>query len=85
MSSAKGLIEIIANLMPPTEADEYRRRMEARDAKESELCESLRTNLVDAMEDITSSFRHPRISREYIEAAIAKLNVALDCAKALDE
>jgi hypothetical protein len=56
-----------------------------RDLTVKELCESLRTNCFDALEDIVTAARSPTISKFYLEAAVAKLTVALDCAKALDE
>lgn len=57
----------------------------AQDKREKELTDSLRVNCVDALEDIASALRFPKISLRHIENAIAKLTVAKDCARVLDE
>lgn len=64
---------------------EVQRDWELQERKERELCESLRANCYDALSEIADAMRHPRISLSSIESAIAMLNVALDCAKALDK
>jgi hypothetical protein len=55
------------------------------EAKERELTEMLRTNCIDALELIASALRYPRISLHHLEAAVAMLTVARDCAKVLDQ
>ena len=61
------------------------RQFEERDRKELELTDALRTNCIDALQDIADAMRRPRISLAHLEDAIAKLAVARDCAKALDQ
>ena len=84
MSAVKGVTQIINKLTVDEWVEKRRQQLAERAAKERDLIESLRANLYDAQEDTTTAMRLPLISKSYIEAAIAKLNVALDCAKALD-
>lgn len=62
-----------------------REQWERDEAKERELCESLRTNCYDAIGRLADAMRSPRVSLHDIEEAIAMLTVARDCAKALDQ
>lgn len=64
---------------------EMQKQWDAQDAKDRELAEALRTNCLDALNDISDAMRHPRIALPYIEDAMAKLVVARDCAKGLDQ
>ena len=70
----------ILNLFP-----DLRKHWEEQERKDAELTDSMRTNCIDALADIADAMRHPRISLPYLEDAIAKLTVARDCAKALDQ
>lgn len=64
--------------------EHVQRKWAEEDAKRHELCEAIRTNCYDALEDITTAMRRPVISQTYLESAIAKLVVALDCSKGLE-
>lgn len=72
----------MAQLLPDQIAT-YRNEAKAR--RDKDLTESMRANCCDSLDDIATAIRRPLIAREYLEAAIAKLTVALDCAKALDQ
>lgn len=73
------MTQSIVELLP-----ELKKRWDEQDAKDRELIEVLRTNCLDALNDISDAIRRPRISLSYIEDALAKLVVARDCAKGLD-
>lgn len=64
--------------------EEVKKQWAEQDKRDQELRAVHKTNCCDALEDIAAAMRYPDISLRYLEAAIAKLTVAKDCAKALD-
>jgi hypothetical protein len=64
---------------------EIAKKWQEEERKARELEAALRTNCVDVLEDLASAMRFPRISVHHLESALAKIRVALDCAKALDK
>jgi hypothetical protein len=74
-------LDRLYQILPP----EAQANIAEQDRKDAELTAVLKTNCLDAIEMIVSAARHPRISLADLEAAIAMLTVARDCAKALDQ
>lgn len=72
------------NRLTSSMPEHVRREWAERERQQKDLMETLRTNCYDALEDITTAMRTPVISQSYLESAIAKLVVALDCAKGLE-
>ena len=77
--------KVISNLItdPPARA-EYVERIQKQEARERRLEAEIRNNCAEAIQDIGSALRFPRVSASELEIAIKRMNVALAAAKEFD-
>lgn len=61
-----------------------RAQWDAEDKRDKDLAETLRTDCIEALENIASAMRHPNIAVTDLESAIVRLVNALRCARELD-
>ena len=80
-----GIQKAICSMLPPADADAYRAKIEAEERKHARLESEVRNNCAEAIQDIGSALRYPRISADHLEIAISRLAVALTAAKELDK